>query len=64
MELIAKNGYWLTQANLQNEDERMFWRRLTPARSLGRADFERWTDAQKKEWEAAHPVQEPEEVQP
>ena len=52
MELIANEGMWLTQANLDNEAQRGFWRRLYMAQSLTEADFTEWTDAQKAEWEA------------
>ena len=50
-EIIAKEGMWLTQATLENEAERGFWKRLTPAVSLTRADFAEWTDGQKAAWE-------------
>lgn len=53
-ELIASDGKWLTQANLENEDERIFARRLYPAVSLTEADFTQWTDAQKAQWQEAH----------
>ena len=58
MELIAKEGYWLTQANLENEEERNFWRRLYPARSLTSEDFTEWSNSQKVEWEREHPIEE------
>lgn len=58
MELIAKEGYWLTQANLENEEERNFWRRLYPAHSLTTEDFAEWSDEQKAEWEREHPIEE------
>ena len=58
MELVAKDGYWLTQANLENEAERNFWRRLYPAYSLTAEDFTEWSDEQKEEWEAEHPQEE------
>lgn len=59
MELIANEGYWLTQKTLTNESERGFWRRLYPAVSLTESDFEQWTDEQKQQWEAEHPIDEP-----
>ena len=52
MELIANEGYWLTQKVLENEANRGFWKRLYPAHSLSAEDFDQWTDAQKAEWEA------------
>jgi len=55
MELIAKDGYWLTQANLENEAERNFWSRLSPAYSLTAEDFTEWSEEQKAEWEREHP---------
>ena len=57
MELIAKEGYWLTEANLENEAERNFWRRLSPAYSLTAEDFTEWSDEQKAQWEAEHPIE-------
>ena len=58
MELIAKDGFWLTQANLENEAERNFWKRLYPARSLTAEDFTEWSDEQKAKWEREHPQEE------
>lgn len=58
MELIAKDGYWLTEANLENEEKRNFWRRLYPAYSLTAEDFAEWSDEQKAEWEREHPQEE------
>lgn len=55
MELIANEGYWLTQRNPANERERGFWTRLYMAASLTENDFEQWTDAQKTQWEEEHP---------
>lgn len=57
-EIIAQEGLWLTQANLADEGDRQFWRRLYPAVSLTSADFTEWTDAQKAQWEAEHPIEE------
>lgn len=53
-EIIASEGMWLTQANLENELERVFFRRCYPADGLTAADFTGWTDAQKAEWESKH----------
>jgi len=58
MELIAKEGMWLTQAALQDEAERGFWKRAHLAYSLSETDFTEWTDKQKVEWEAEHPQEE------
>lgn len=54
MELIANEGYWLTQKNLEDEKERGFWKRMYLAYSLTEADFTEWTDEQKSSWEAEH----------
>ena len=56
MELIANEGMWLTQAYLQDETERGFWKKMHLAYSLTDADFTQWTDAQKEAWEAEHPI--------
>lgn len=61
MELIANEGYWLTQKNLEDEKERGFWKRMYLAHSLTADDFTEWTDAQKAEWEREHPVEEVEQ---
>ena len=53
-EIVASKGHWLTQATLQNEEERGFWKRLYPAFSLSEADFTEWTDEQKEHWEQQH----------
>lgn len=52
MELIANEGYWLTQKTLEDESQRGFWKRLYMAQSLTADDFDQWTDSQKAEWEA------------
>ena len=51
-EIIAQEGKWLTQANLDHEQERIFAKRLYPAASLSEADFTQWTDEQKADWES------------
>jgi hypothetical protein len=53
-EIIANENMWLTQATLENEEERGFWKRLTPACSLTEDDFIQWTNEQKQEWEEKH----------
>ena len=55
-EIIAQEGMWLTQANLVNESERGFWKRLFLAVSLTSADFTEWSDEQKAQWEEEHPI--------
>ena len=47
-ELVAREGYWLTQKALRKNEERGFWKRLYHAVSLTAADFEEWTDEQKE----------------
>lgn len=53
---------WLTQANLVNESERGFWKRLFPAVSLTADDFVVWTAEQKEQWESEHHEDENEEI--
>ena len=53
-EIIANEGMWLTQATLEDETQRGFWKRLTPAYSLSESDFTQWSDEQKAEWEEEH----------
>lgn len=61
MEIIAQEGMWLTQANLENEDERGFWKRMHLAYSLTQDDFTEWTDEQKSSWEEQHKEEDMEE---
>ena len=51
MEIIATEGMWLTQAHIENENERGFWKRLYPAKSLTKDDFVEWSDVEKEKWE-------------
>lgn len=60
MELNATQGMWLTQANLKEGETRGFWKKMYLAYSLTQDDFTEWTDEQKQQWEAEHPVEEPE----
>lgn len=57
MELIAKEGYWLTQATIAEYEERQFW---TSVSGYGDLDslFTEWSDSQKETWEAEHPQEE------
>lgn len=57
-EIIAQEGKWLTQANLEHEQERTFFKRCFPADGLTSADFAQWTDEQKAQWEEAHKPEE------
>lgn len=54
MELIAREGYWLTQANLNENEQRGFWKRMFLAVSLSENDFTEWDNEQKSQWEAEH----------
>lgn len=56
-ERIATTGYWLTQASLDNEDNRTFARRVCGFGDLDNL-FTEWSDEQKAEWEAEHPQEE------
>lgn len=58
MELIANENMWLTQANLENEADRGFWKRMHLAYSLTAEDFVQWSEEQKAEWEGEHPREE------
>lgn len=62
MEIIANEGYWITQKNISNEWDRGFWKRLYPASSLSVDDFEQWTDGQKEHWESEHPADQNTEI--
>lgn len=55
MELVATEGHWLTQANLKENEQRGFWRRMHLAYSLTEADFVEWTNEQREQWESEHP---------
>ena len=50
-ERIAQEGYWLTQATIDNEAKRTFAKNVCGFGDLD-ALFTEWTDAQKAEWEA------------
>lgn len=50
----APAGYWFTQSAIDNEENRIFRKRIA---GFGDLDviFELWSDSQKQEWETAHP---------
>jgi hypothetical protein len=52
---------WLTQANLEEESERGFWKKMYLAYSLSESDFTEWTDEQKSSWEEQHKEEDMEE---
>lgn len=56
-ERIAQEGFWLTQANIEDEASRTF---ATKVCGFGDLDslFTEWSDEQKAEWEAEHPTEE------
>ena len=56
-ERIANNGFWLTQANVEDEASRTFARKVCGYGDLDSL-FVEWSDEQKKEWEQEHPQEE------
>lgn len=56
MEIIAQEGMWLTQANLKEDEQRGFWKKMYLAYSLTEVDFTQWTDEQKEQWEKQHHI--------
>ena len=53
-ERIAKEGFWLTQANLEDENNRTFGTRVCGYGDLDNL-FTEWSEEQKAEWEREHP---------
>ena len=60
-ERIAQDGYWLTQATIEDEASRTFARKVA---GFGDIDnlFVEWSNEQKEQWESEHPVETPEEI--
>lgn len=56
-ERIAQEGFWLTQANLTEGEERQFWTKVSGFGDLYTL-FTEWSNSQKAEWEAEHPQEE------
>lgn len=56
-ERIAKDGFWLTQANLEDENNRTFGTRVCGYGDLDNL-FTEWSEEQKAEWERVHPREE------
>lgn len=54
-ERIAQEGYWLTLATLENEASRTFAHKVAGFGDLD-ALFAEWSDEQKAQWEAEHPI--------
>jgi hypothetical protein len=61
MEITAREGMWLTQANLKEDEQRGFWKKMHLAYSLTQDDFTEWTDEQKSAWEEQHKEEDMEE---
>ena len=51
---------WLTQANLQEDEQRGFWK-MYLTYSFTQDDFLEWTDEQKSAWEEQHKEEDIEE---
>lgn len=58
MEITAREGMWLTQATLKEDEQRGFWKKMHLAYSLTQDDFIEWTDSQKSAWEEEHKEEE------
>lgn len=56
-ERIAQEGYWLTQVTIDDEASRTFAHKVAGFGDLD-SFFVEWTDAQKAQWEAEHPIEE------
>ena len=56
-ERIAQEGFWLTQANIEDEASRTFARKVCGYGDLDSL-FVEWSDEQKAEWESKHPQEE------
>lgn len=56
-ERIAQEGFWLTQANLEEEASRTFARKVCGYGDLDSL-FTEWSESQKAEWEREHPQEE------
>ena len=53
-ERIPSAGYWLTQATIENEAERIFVKKVSGYGDLDNL-FTEWSEEQKAEWEEEHP---------
>jgi hypothetical protein len=53
-EMKAKEGMWLTQATLDNEDERQFWKAVS---SYGPLNVRDASQEEKDKWDAEHPAE-------
>ena len=52
-ELISRDGYWLTQASVENESDRTFAQKVCGFGDL-ESLFVEWTQEQREAWETAH----------
>ncbi len=52
-ERIAQEGFWLTQANIEDEASRTFARKVCGYGDLDSL-FVEWSDEQRAEWEKEH----------
>ena len=59
-ERIANEGMWLTQATLENEDDRHFVKKVCGFGDLS-VLYTQWSDDQKAKWEEEHPEPLPED---
>lgn len=53
IEIIAKEGLWLTQATTLEDDNRIFVKRLA-GYNVNAEDWRDATDAEKEQWEREH----------
>lgn len=60
-ERIAQEGYWLTQATIDDESSRTFAHKVAGFGDLDSL-FAEWTDEQKEQWESEHHEDENEEI--
>lgn len=56
-ERIAQDGFWLTQATIDDEASRTFGTKVCGYGDLDSL-FVEWSDEQKAEWEREHPQEE------
>ena len=56
-EIIANEGFWLTQITIENEENRIFVRKVAGFGNLNEI-YTQWTDEQKSAWEEQHKEEE------
>ena len=52
-ERIAQEGFWLTEANIEDEASRTFAKKVCGYGDLDSL-FTEWSNSQKEEWESQH----------